>query len=388
MLPPRLNPTLLTSGLGILPRHHSYLPALLNHQAGSALARGRFWDFRNGIGFYSDNGLGRNAHAYVHVRNASSSSSSTRWKSRQGKDAWAREAKVKGLRSRAAFKLLEIDKKYKIFKRGQTVVDLGYAPGSWSQVAYERTQPHGRILGIDIIPAQPPQGVSTIQGNFLSRRVQKSVKNFLLDPERGRPRRPLFSTPSSEDVENDKDPATFDIAASEPSYIDLERQMDDHEYEHDHDAGEIRPSQSQSHEQLESQEPGKDASKMVHVVLSDMCAPWEQTTGFWKRSLSDPYNRMMNTTGIKFFDHAGSMDLCNAALQFAFDTLRPGGHFVCKFYQGAEDKELELKLKKMFAVVHREKPESSRSESKEAYFVALRRNGYNDAASLGYVNDV
>ncbi|KAF7911810.1 hypothetical protein EAE99_010992 [Botrytis elliptica] len=347
MLPPRLNPTLLTSGLGILPRHHTSLPALLNHQAGSALARGRFWDLRKGIGIYGDNGVGRNAHVYVHVhghvRNASSSSSSTRWKSRQGKDAWAREAKVKGLRSRAAFKLLE--------------------------VAYERTQPHGRILGIDIIPAQPPQGVSTIQGNFLSRRVQKSVKNFLLDPERGRPRRSLFSTPSSEDLENDEDPGTLDIAASEPSYIDLERQMDDHEYEYEHDAGETQPSQSQSqsHERLESPEPEKDASKMVHVVLSDM---------------------MMNTTGIKFSDHAGSMDLCNAALQFAFETLRPGGHFVCKFYQGAEDKELELKLKKMFAAVHREKPESSRSESKEAYFVALRRNGYNDAASLGYVNDV
>ncbi|THV49899.1 hypothetical protein BGAL_0174g00160 [Botrytis galanthina] len=365
MLPPRPNPTFLTSsGLGFLPRHHSCFPALLNHKAGSTIARGRFWDFGNGfasgIGIGNGNAGGLERNAYV--RHASSSSSSTRWKSRQGKDAWAREAKVQGLKSRAAFKLLE--------------------------VSYERTKPHGRILGIDIIPAQPPQGVSTIQGNFLSRRVQKSVKNFLLDPERGRPRRPLFTSP--DDVEDIDDPTPLDIAASEPSYIDLERHMDDNE------AGEIHPSRSapaqslsQSHEpsQEQEQESEKDTTKMVHVVLSDMCAPWVQTTGFWKRSLSDPYNRMMNTTGIKFSDHAGSMDLCNAALQFAFDTLRPGGHFVCKFYQGAEDKELELKLKKMFAVVHREKPESSRSESKEAYFVALRRNGYNDAASLGYVND-
>jgi 23S rRNA U2552 (ribose-2'-O)-methylase RlmE/FtsJ len=53
-------------------------------------------------------------------------------------------------------------------------------------------------------------------------------------------------------------------------------------------------------------------------------------------------------------------DLCLAALQFASDTLRTGGHFVCKFYQGSEDKDLELKLKKMFGKVHREKPESSR----------------------------
>jgi 21S rRNA (uridine2791-2'-O)-methyltransferase len=81
-----------------------------------------------------------------------------------------------------------------------------------------------------------------------------------------------------------------------------------------------------------------------------------------------------------------------AALTFGFDTLRTGGHFVCKFYQGAEEKALEKRLKRLFAKVHREKPESSRSvsnalgrvwvrvvliteqESKEAYFVALRRN--------------
>ena len=50
-----------------------------------------------------------------------------------------------------------------------------------------------------------------------------------------------------------------------------------------------------------------DVGKMVDVVLSDMSAPWEQTTGFWKKSLSSPYNRMMNTSGINFRDHAGSM---------------------------------------------------------------------------------
>ena len=53
------------------------------------------------------------------------------------------------------------------------------------------------------------------------------------------------------------------------------------------------------------QEDGPE--KTVDVVLSDMSAPWEQTSGFWKRSLSDPYYRMMNTTGIAFRDHAGSM---------------------------------------------------------------------------------
>lgn len=54
-------------------------------------------------------------------------------------------------------------------------------------------------------------------------------------------------------------------------------------------------------------------------------------------------------------------DLCGAALSFAFDTLRTGGHFVCKFYQGSEEKALEARLKTLFSKVHREKPESSRT---------------------------
>ncbi|EDN94710.1 hypothetical protein SS1G_10584 [Sclerotinia sclerotiorum 1980 UF-70] len=269
----------------------------------------------------------------------SSSSSSTRWKTRQGRDSFSRDAKVQGLKSRAAFKLLE--------------------------VAVERTKPGGRILGIDIIPAQPPKGVSTIQGNFLSTGVQESVKQFLSDPDRGRPRKSLFAD-DAEDIE------------PEPSYLELERHMDDNNATAGDHVGKKRGRAPEE----------QDEGKIVDVVLSDMCEPWKQTAGFWKRSLSDPYFRMMNTTGIKFSDHAGSMDLCAAALRFAFDTLKPGGHFVCKFYQGSEDKQLELQLKKLFSAVHREKPESSRSESKEAFFVALRRKTEVDGVALGYVDDV
>ncbi|KFZ08081.1 hypothetical protein V502_09544 [Pseudogymnoascus sp. VKM F-4520 (FW-2644)] len=247
----------------------------------------------------------------------SSSSSSTRWKSRQGRDSFAREAKVRGLQSRAAFKLLEIDSKYKLFKKGQTVIDLGYAPGSWSQVAVERTKPNGRIVGIDIIPAQPPKGVSTIQGNFLSKEVQAEVKKFLNDPHRGRPSQQMLE-PGLQ--------APDDVAVEDPL---KDKPMGD-----------------------KGRKVKDESGKTIDIVLSDM---------------------MMNTSGIPFRDHTGSMDLCNAALEFSYDTLKTGGHFVCKFYQGAEDKQLENRLKKLFGAVHREKPESSRSESKEAYFVALRR---------------
>ncbi|KAJ5097561.1 hypothetical protein N7456_008282 [Penicillium angulare] len=255
-------------------------------------------------------------------------SSSKRWQARQHKDQFTREAAVQGLKSRAAFKLLQIDEKYHIFKRGQTIVDLGYAPGSWSQVAFNRTQPNGRVLGVDIIPAQPPKGVSTIQGNFLAPEIQAYIQEFLRDPQRGRPRH-----------------STHDAGGSALDSTS---------------GGNQESAQSSDADNIADP---KILHRTVDVVLSDMSEPWLQTSGFWKRSLSDPYNRMMNTSGNNFRDHAGSMDLCHAALSFSSDALKTGGHFVCKFYQGAEDKELEKQLRDLFQKVHRLKPESSRSVS-------------------------
>ncbi|KAF9882447.1 cell division cycle protein [Colletotrichum karsti] len=318
------------------------------------------------------------------VNQTRASSSNSRWKARQGKDIFAREAKVQGLKSRAAFKLLEMDVKYRIFRKGQTVVDLGYAPGSWSQVAADRTKPYGKVLGIDIIPAQPPKGVSTIQGNFLSPDVQAMVKDHLVrHKDRKGPAGP--PSPSSEGEESESTDDDAAIVEDQPSYIDMERT-----------ASEAEPETAQTAKANEGRlvnvrfpsttptpkEPnpgfGKDSETdraKPQIVLSDMSAPWDQTTGFGVNSLSNPHHRMMNTSGITFRDHAGSMDLCNAALQFASDTLKNGGHFVCKFYQGSEDKAFEQKLKQLFVKVHREKPESSRRDSKEAYFVALKRKG-------------
>ncbi|KAL2045075.1 hypothetical protein N7G274_002850 [Stereocaulon virgatum] len=273
----------------------------------------------------------------------SSSSSSKRWQARQGRDRFSIDAKVQGLKSRAAFKLLEINEKYHLFRRGQTVVDLGYAPGSWSQVAVDRTYPNGRVLGIDIIPAKPPKGVSTIQGNFLSPGVQEEVKKYLRDSDRGRIRQEL-SMLGAEDGEASM--TEDDLEETSRSYLELEKRAES--------AGKGQEQEGKKTIRKGKESEDEEKGRMVDVVLSDM---------------------MMNTSGMSFRDHAGSMDLCNAALSFTFDTLRTGGHFVCKFYQGAEDKALEGKLKELFKKVHREKPESSRSESKEAYFVALRRKG-------------
>ncbi|KAK4229314.1 rRNA methyltransferase 2 [Podospora fimiseda] len=287
------------------------------------------------------------------------SSSSGRWKLRQSSDPYTREAKVLQLKSRAAFKLLQLDNKYNLFRRCKTVVDLGFAPGSWSQVAIERVGTNGTVVGIDILPAQPPRGVSTFQGNFLDKGVQRMVKEFLLeDQERKRQRREEEES-SIEEGEEEKE----DVVRERKSYIDLEREAV---------AGR---EEKEKEEKDESQDKKKKSMRVVDIVLSDMSEPWPQTYGFTIKSLSNPYFRMMNTSGIAIKDHAGSMDLCHAALSFASDTLKPGGHFVCKFYQGSEDKDFEKILKKMFQRVHREKPDSSRSESKETFFVALKRKG-------------
>ncbi|KAL8794713.1 MAG: hypothetical protein Q9195_002788 [Heterodermia aff. obscurata] len=223
------------------------------------------------------------------------SSSSNRWKSRQGKDKYVITAKVQNLKSRAAFKLLEINDRYKIFQKGQTVVDLGYAPGSWSQVAVDRTAPNGRVIGIDIIPAQPPKGVSTIQGNFLSPAVQEEVKKFVRETDRGRLRfqHSLSSAPDEESF------AEEDLVQSSTSYVGLEKSAD-------------LPPTTQAIADVQSPrcnrlERDTTLGRTVDIVLSDLLEPWEQTNGFWKRSLSDPYYRMMNTSGINMRDHTGSM---------------------------------------------------------------------------------
>ena len=202
--------------------------------------------------------------------------------------------------------------------------------------------------------------------------MQCEVKKFLRDPDRGRPRQQIFLSVNN----GHGQPTEEELEGGVRDYIELERRSDLPLRNHDLRAAEVGCTSGTESEK------SVVAERLVDVVLSDMSAPWEQTAGFWKRSLSNPYFRMMNTSGMSFRDHAGSMvritpdfccvvnsvnpevgkkDLCSAALRFSFDTLRSGGHLVCKFYQGGEDKAMETRLKSLFAKVHREKPESSRS---------------------------
>lgn len=98
--------------------------------------------------------------------------SSTRWLQRQLNDPYVKQAKAEGYRSRAAYKLLELQEKYKLLKPGMRVVDLGAAPGGWSQVAADITKAGQLgtlpVLAIDILPMQPLPGVEAIQLDFMA----------------------------------------------------------------------------------------------------------------------------------------------------------------------------------------------------------------------------
>jgi 23S rRNA (uridine2552-2'-O)-methyltransferase len=113
------------------------------------------------------------------------SHSSHQWLSRQLNDPYVRKAHAEGYRSRAAFKLVEIDDKHKILKRGARVVDLGAAPGGWSQVAAERIgleKGQGKIVAIDLLEIEPIQGVEFAQMDFNDEDAPERLKKMLGGP--------------------------------------------------------------------------------------------------------------------------------------------------------------------------------------------------------------
>ncbi|MCU0856258.1 MAG: RlmE family RNA methyltransferase [Rhodobacteraceae bacterium] len=203
--------------------------------------------------------------------------SSTLWLERQLNDPYVRRAKAEGYRGRAAFKIIELDDKFHFLVPGARVVDLGCAPGGWSQVAVERVnalgtksgKPVGRIVGVDLQDVEPIAGVELHQLDFLSDGADDKVKELL---------------------------------------------------------------------------GGK-----ADVVMSDMAAA---------------------SSGHKQTDHLRIVALCEAAAQFAFDVLEPGGTFVAKVLSGGAEGGLQTVLKQRFETVSNIKPPASRSDSSEKFVVA------------------
>lgn len=101
------------------------------------------------------------------------------WMNEHVNDHWVQEAKRLGYRSRAAFKLLEIAEKDKLFRPGMRVVDLGAAPGSWSQVMAQQLGPRATIVAIDLLEMPPLRGVTFIQGDFASDEGLAAVEEAL-----------------------------------------------------------------------------------------------------------------------------------------------------------------------------------------------------------------
>lgn len=199
--------------------------------------------------------------------------SSTLWLERQLNDPYVGEAKRRGYRSRAAFKLIEIDDKLKLLKPGARVVDLGTAPGGWTQVAVERVK-GGQVVAVDLQETAPIPGATILKADFLAPEAPDLIKTTLGGP--------------------------------------------------------------------------------VDVMLSDLAAA---------------------ATGQTDIDHLRIMNLVEAALALAAESLRPGGSFVAKMLQGGQEQGFEKELRRHFATVRRVKPPSSRQESAEFFFVATGFRG-------------
>ena len=198
------------------------------------------------------------------------SKSSRQWLDRHFKDAYVKKAQAAGFRSRAAFKLLEIQEKDKLIKPGMRVVDLGAAPGGWSQIARDLVGEKGQVIALDLLPMDPIAGVEFIQGDFREDEPLASLRRLLGD-------------------------------------------------------------------------------NPVDLVISDM-AP--------------------NVTGMASVDQPRAMYLCELALDFARECLKPGGGFVIKVFQGAGFDEYIKAVRQSFGRVVSRKPTSSRPKSREIYLVA------------------
>ena len=194
--------------------------------------------------------------------------SQIRWLERQLNDPYVKQAKADGYRSRAAYKLIELDEKFGLLQNASRVVDLGIAPGGWAQVVRKK-RPKAGIVGIDLLEVEPIEGVTILQMDFMDDAAPDALTEALDGPP--------------------------------------------------------------------------------DLVLSDMAA---------------------NTVGHKQTDHLRTMGLVETAVDFAVQTLEPGGAFVAKVLAGGTDNELLKLLKANFTSVKHAKPPASRKGSSEWYVVA------------------
>ncbi|KNE54538.1 hypothetical protein AMAG_00508 [Allomyces macrogynus ATCC 38327] len=267
------------------------------------------------------------------------SGSSKQWLRRHVSDAFVRQARDAGLRSRAAFKLKEIQGKHRILRPGQVVVDCGAAPGGWTQVATGLVQAprRGFVVAIDLLPLDPPvKQAMCLQQDFTlpasQDRIRSLVRQYhVLRDEEAKERR--LARQQKRNAAKPSSPASNEvIEASEP---------------------EPQPAPSRPDEVTAEtvEKPAHAVStRPVDVVLSDMAPSF---------------------SGNKSLDRLRTVGLAESALDFAVPLLRPGGHFCCKILQGPEADELRTRMRSLFENVFYEKPKSSRTESAEGFLVGV-----------------
>lgn len=220
----------------------------------------------------STSSSGDNADAARRPRAGKHAASKTSkgWLKEHFDDRFVQQRWQDGYRSRASYKLLALDEKDRLFKPGMAVIDLGAAPGGWSQVAAEQVGPEGLVIASDILEMDALAGVEFIQGDFTEEAVLEAILATLGD----------------------------------------------------------RP---------------------VDLVMSDM-AP--------------------NMSGMAAIDQPQAMYLVELALDLARQTLRPGGRFLAKVFQGEGFDAYLKELRGDFARVVTRKPEASRARSREVYLLA------------------
>jgi 23S rRNA (uridine2552-2'-O)-methyltransferase len=103
---------------------------------------------------------------------------SKNWVNKQRRDTYVRQSKVDGYRARSAYKLIEIDEKFRVFKGGMNVIDIGAAPGSWSQYASKKVK-SGKIISIDLKEMEKIQNTIQIKGDFTQKEIQNQIKKHL-----------------------------------------------------------------------------------------------------------------------------------------------------------------------------------------------------------------
>ncbi len=116
----------------------------------------------------------------VRLKTAKShSNSSNRWLQRQLNDPYVLEAKRQGYRSRASYKIIQLDEKYNFFAKNKIIIDLGCAPGGWSQVAAQKLKGTGKLVGLDILPTEPLEGATFICQDFMQEEATEKLLAML-----------------------------------------------------------------------------------------------------------------------------------------------------------------------------------------------------------------